>query len=377
MNTSNNNLAGFLMRLRALLRKEFSQLIRDNSSLLMGIVLPLILIFIMGYGMSLDVQHVPIAVVLEDASPTAVQVTKFTQGSTYFSPRYVYDMRGAEQLMKTHDVSAILRVPSDFSSKLANKEAQIQLITNGSDAMTAKSVQMYVESSVLSWAVLQGVQTNGFGQVQVVSRLWFNDANTSTWFFVPGILMLVLTIVGVFLTSVVMAREWERGTFESLFVTPVHIGEIILSKMIPYFTVAFVGLLLCLLTGRLLYDLPIRGSFIILIFVSWLYLNVALGLGLLISAITKNQFLSCQVSIFVSFLPSVMLSGFIFDLNSVPMVVNIVGHLFPTTYYLQVLKSLLLVGDYWPLILKNSLILIGYIVLFFTITLLLTRKQVE
>lgn len=377
MNTSNNNLAGFLMRLRALLRKEFSQLIRDNSSLLMGIVLPLILIFIMGYGMSLDVQHVPIAVVLEDASPTAVQVTKFTQGSTYFSPRYVYDMRGAEQLMKTHDVSAILRVPSDFSSKLANKEAQIQLITNGSDAMTAKSVQMYVESSVLSWAVLQGVQTNGFGQVQVVSRLWFNDANTSTWFFVPGILMLVLTIVGVFLTSVVMAREWERGTFESLFVTPVHIGEIILSKMIPYFTVAFVGLLLCLLAGRLLYDLPIRGSFIILIFVSWLYLNVALGLGLLISAITKNQFLSCQVSIFVSFLPSVMLSGFIFDLNSVPMVVNIVGHLFPTTYYLQVLKSLLLVGDYWPLILKNSLILIGYIVLFFTITLLLTRKQVE
>lgn len=370
-----------LQRLGALIRKEFSQLIRDNSTLLMGIVLPLILILIIGYGMSLDVKHVPMAVVLEDNSPTARQMVNFTEGSEYFNPTYVYDVKKASQLLQAHHVDAILVVPPDFSSKLTVGDARLQLILNGGDATTAQVTGAYVSAAVLSKvtqaqaAVTAGNQ--GYGAVTVDSRLWFNDANTSTWFFVPGILMLVLTITGVFLTAVVMAREWERGTFESLFVTPVRVWEIILAKMLPYFFVAVGGLVLCLLAGRILYDLPMRGSMVLILGTSMLYLLVALCIGLVISAVTKSQFVACQMSIYVSFLPSVMLSGFIFDLHSEPAVIALISQVFPTTYYLQLLKSLLLVGNDWHLIIKNSLILFGYFLVFFGLTFWLTRKKVD
>ena len=210
----------------------------------------------------------------------------------------------------------------------------------------------------------------------MVPRVWFNDANTSSWFFVPGILMLVLTISGVFLTAMVMAREWERGTFESLFVTPVRILEVILAKVIPYFTVAMVGMLLCLVAGRLCYDLPMRGSLGLILGESMLYLVIALSLGLVISAITKNQYLACQVALLVSFLPTVMLSGFLFDLHSEPLVIQVISRFLPTTYYLELMKSLFLAGNYWPLILENTAILLGYALCFIWLAFFLTRKKV-
>lgn len=366
----------FFRRLKALTRKEFLQLQRDRSSLLMGVVLPIVLILIVGYGLSLDIKHLPMAVALEDSSPTARQLVSFTEQSEYFSPRYVYTMQEAEALMRSHQVSAVLRVPQDFSRKLSSGEAKLQLLINGVESTTAASAQSYVQGAALSWVAGRQIKGHGQGYAAIVSRVWFNDANTSTWFFVPGILMMVLTICGVFLTAVVMAREWERGTLESLFVTPMKVLELILAKVIPYFCLSFIGMVSCLAVSRIFYDLPLRGSLWALLGVSMLYILVALGLGIVISAVTKNQFLACQVSMLVSFLPSVMLSGFIFDLHSVPMVIKIVSRFFPATYYLQLLRSLCLTGDYWPLIGKNSLILSGYLVLFVSLAFRLTRKRV-
>lgn len=371
-----NKASQAVTRFVALTRKEFYQLFRDNSSILMGIVLPLLLILIIGYGLSLDVEHVPTAVVLEDHSPTARSAASFTQGSRYFSPVYVHSMDQAEEMMNRGEVNAILCFPTDFTEKLARGEGEIQLLLNGEEATTAKSVQGYVESAVLTWAASR-ISSQGLGQVTVVSRIWFNDANTSAWFFVPGILMLVLTISGVFLTSVVMAREWERGTFESLFVTPVRIMELILAKVLPYFCVAFFGMVLCLVTGWLLYDLPMRGSLLLILAESMLYLINALAIGLVISSLTKNQFLACQVSLLLSFLPSVMLSGFIFDLHSQPLAIQWVSKFLPTTYYLELMKSLFLAGNYWPLILKDTAVLVGFAVFFIGLAFHLTRKKVE
>ena len=189
--------------------------------------------------------------------------------------------------------------------------------------------------------------------------------------------MLVLTIVGVFLTAVVMAREWERGTFESLFVTPVRAAELILAKMIPYFCVAMAGMGLCLIAGRFLYELPMRGSLLLILGVSMLYLVVALGIGLTISAVTKNQFVACQIALLVSFMPSLMLSGFMFDPHSQPVVIRAISRLFPTTYYLELLKSLFLAGNNWPLLIKNSLLLTIYAVFFLALAGKITRKKVE
>ena len=370
--------SGFSRRLRALVRKEFLQLGRDRSSLLLGVFLPLLLILLIGYGISLDVKNVPIAVVLEDASPAARRAVSFLDGSDYFSPYYVTSLKEGESLLRRRDAEAILVLPPDFSRQLARGEARAQAILYGVNTTTAMTAQGYLEAGFMAMAAEAAYSApHTPGYVTTESRLWFNDANTSTWFFIPGLIMLIMTIVGVFLTAVVMAREWERGTFESLFVTPVQAAELILAKMIPYFCVAMAGMILCLLAGRFLYELPLRGSLLLILGTSMLYLIVALGIGLTISAVTKKQFVACQIALLVSFLPSVMLSGFLFDLHSQPLVIRVISQLFPTTYYLQILKSLFLTGNHWPLLVKNSLLLAGYAVFFLGLARHITRKKVQ
>lgn len=368
---------GFFRRLSALCQKEFLQLRRDSSSILIGTVLPIILIILIGSGISLDVKHAPVAVVLEDSSPTAQDAVAFLSGSAYFAPRYVGSRAEAVRLMRHRTVDAMIVVPVDFSAKLARREAALQLIVYGADPTTASSVKSYVESGVAAFNAARAAGHIPRGMVTVENRMWFNDANSSTWYFVPGLMMLIMTIVGVFLTALVMAREWERGTLESIFVTPVRKEELLLAKMIPYFCVAMMGFFLCLLASRYLYEVPLHGSLVVLLFSSVLYLFVTLGIGLLISAATKSQFLASQLSLVVSLLPAMMLSGFLFDLRSVPAWVASVGHALPSTYYLELLKSLFLAGNNWPLIGKNCVILALYAAFFLWVAFLTTRKKVE
>ena len=371
------NETGFFRRLVALCRKEFVQLWRDSSSLLIGTVLPILLIIIIGSGINLDVKNAPIAVVLEDASPTAQDAVSFLSGSAYFSPRYVTSRTEAVRLMDDREVNAILVVPADFSSKLGQREAKLQLIAYGTDQATATSINGYVEAGVAAFNAARIAGHAPRGMVTVENRMWFNDAHSSTWYFVPGLMMLITTIVGVFLTSLVMAREWERGTLESIFVTPVRIAELLAAKMLTYFVLAMFGFFLCLLSARFLYNIPLHGSLSVLFLATVLYLFVALGIGLVISSATKSQFLSCQIALIVGFLPSLMLSGFIFDLHSVPDWVSTIGHLLPPTYYLELLKTLFLAGDNWVLIGKNCGILAIYGLLFFLLALKMTKKRVE
>jgi len=189
--------------------------------------------------------------------------------------------------------------------------------------------------------------------------------------------VLIMTLVGVFLTTMVMAREWERGTLEALFITPVRPIEILLSKMIPYFGIATIGFWLCMAAARYLYGVPVHGSFLMILLGSVIYLIVTLGMGLTISSVIKNQFFACQVSMLVSTLPTVMLSGFIFDLRSAPAVVYAVGHVLPATYYMELLKSLFLAGNDWALIRENCLILGGYAVFFTGLSCVVTKKRLE
>ena len=370
----------FLIRLTAMTNKEFHQLMRDNSSILIGIFLPIILIFIIGYGVSLDVKKVPIATVLEDTSPTVHEVLSFLNGSEYFAPIYVTSMHEAKELMDNRDVDAIIRIPSDFSKNLYTRGSSMQLILYGVDSTTATTVKGYVEGSVKQWEALNKARfINGStaGIITVENRMWFNDANSSIWYFIPGLIVLIITIVGVFLTSLVMAREWERGTLESLFISPVKPLEILLSKMIPYFCIAMIGLAFCLIAARFLFKVPIHGCLTLIILSSMLYLLATLGMGLTISSITKNQFLASQIALVVSFLPAMMLTGFLFDLRSVPFFIRSVGQILPATYYLQLLKSLFLAGNNWNLIFKNCFILFAYAVFFVSAALKVTKKTVE
>ncbi len=371
----------FFRRLSSLIYKEYKQLIRDRSSLIIGIVIPIMLILLIGYGMSLDVKDVPVAVVMEDTSPTAQDMLSFMDGSEYFNPTYVTSMHAGETLMHERKVDAILRVPSDFTKGLRQGNARVQIILWGVDAATARTAGSYLEAGIGMWqaenASRYAASSNGLGTVSVVSRQWFNDANTSTWFFIPGLVVLIMTLVGVFLTTMVMAREWERGTLEAMFITPVRTLEILLSKMVPYFCVAMIGFWLCILAARYLYGVPIHGSFAVILLSSLIYVVVTLGMGLTISSVVKSQFLACQISMLISILPTMMLSGFIFDLKSAPAIISIVGHIFPATYYMELLKSLFLAGNHWSLIFRNSAILIFYAVFFVGLSYKVTKKRLE
>ncbi|VFR96775.1 ABC transport system, permease component YbhS [plant metagenome] len=371
---------GFWRRLVSLTRKEFRQLLRDRSNLLIGIGLPIVLILIFGYGLSLDVKRADLAVAMEDVSPDARDVVSGLQGSSYLRVLPARSLAEAKSMMDRHEVDALVHVPSDFSRRLAAGDAQLQVLTQGGDPSRALVIQGYVDGAVGAWA-LQRVDREGGAAtqdgVQVVDRLWFNSANNSTWYLVPGLIVLIMTLVGTFLTALVMAREWERGTLESLFVTPVHPVEILVAKIIPYFCVGLLGLALCLVAARLLFGVPLHGSLGVLLVASMLYMFVSLGIGLLISAFTKNQFLASQIAILASFLPAMMLSGFVFDLRNVPAAVRIIGHMLPATYFMELAKSLFLAGNQWGLIVRNCAILAAYAVCLLGAARLVTRKKLD
>ena len=374
-----------LSRLRALTLKEMRQLWRDPSNWANGLALPALLIVLFGYGISLDTTNAPVAVVREDHSPAVADVLAGLQLSPYLSPRFVGSMKDAEALMASRSVDAILRVPSNFSAELAAGHATVQVIVHGTDAGTARIIQGYIAGALGQWSAhaadralpnAAGAAGGIFGSVTVEERLWFNAANTSTWYLVPGLIVIIMTFLGAFLTSLVVAREWERGTLEALFVTPVRPVEILLAKLIPYFAVGMIGFAMCILAARFLFGVPLVGSTLLLILSSCLYMLVALGMGLLISSATKNQFLASQAALLLSFLPAVFLSGFLFDLHNVPMVVRVIGNAMPATHFLELIKTLLLAGNVWPVILRELAVLAAYAVILLGAATFVTRKRI-
>ncbi len=348
-------------RVGALIRKEGRQMVRDPSSFAIGVVLPLMLILLFGYAMSLDVKHVPIAVVLEDTSSQGAEIAASFQLSSYFETQVTRSMALAQEKMLSGEIDGIVRVPSDFARRAAQGDGQVQLLVNGIDGNTARIVEGYAEAAVAQSGARLDAEGQSpavvGGQASVESQLWFNSANDSRYFLVPGLVVLIITLIGAFMTSMVVAREWERGTFEALFVTPVRTDEILLGKTVPYFLLGVGGMLLTIGAARFMFDVPIRGSLSILIGVSMVYLLVSVATGLLISSSLKNQFLCSQVTMLVTFLPALMLSGFIYDLRSVPLGILLASYLVPARYYVSLLQTLFLAGDVWSVIWPNLLIL--------------------
>ncbi|WP_347290475.1 ABC transporter permease [Kluyvera georgiana] len=355
---------GFLRRFIALLRKEVRQMLRDKSNLAVGLLLPVALILLFGYGLSFDVKNAPVAVVMEDRSPLAREIVEGLQGSAYLAPVFAADMPEAERLMMSGTVDGIVRVPIDFSRRLNAGGAQIQLVLNGVDSSSAQTIEGYVGGAIGAWAQQQadraGNKPGVVGKVEVVQRMWFNEAGESRWFLIPGLIVLVLTLIGGFLTSLLIAREWERGTLESLFITPVRPMEIVLSKVAPYLIVGVIDLGLCLLASYFLFQVPMHGSLLVIIVAGLLYLLVSLLLGLLISGVTRNQFQASQVALLTSFMPAMMLSGFVFDLRNVPVAIQVISQLLPATHFMQLIKTLFMAGNNWLMILRECGILALY-----------------
>ncbi|HEX3655136.1 MAG TPA: ABC transporter permease [Pirellulales bacterium] len=366
-----------LRRIVALVHKEARQVVRDPSSIAIGIVLPVVLILLFGYGLSLDVMDVPVALVLEAPSPQATELAAAFELSPYFHARRTTSMHEAQRWMLERQVDGIVRLRPDFARDLARGEAEVQILVHGTDANHARIIQGYAQAAVGQWAAQQAAEGQDIsgGPVNTEQRLWFNEANESRYFLVPGLIVLIMTLIGAMLTALVMAREWERGTFESLFVTPVQADEILLGKTVPYFVLGMIGLALCVLAAKFLFHVPLRGSFVLLGGASTLYLLVALSAGLLISSLVKSQFVASEITLLVTFLPALMLSGFLFDLRSMPAVVRMITYVLPARYFVALLQTIFLAGNVWGVIIPNGAVLAGMAAVLVLVTRLATRKK--
>jgi ABC-2 type transport system permease protein len=371
---------GFAMRMRGMIRKEFLQIRRDPSSIAIAFVLPLVLLLIFGYGVSLDAQHVPVAIVVEAPSPATRSLTAAFGNSPYFRPVDFSSIQEAEDALKRRLVDGIVWVRSDFAENLLSGEtAPVGVVVNGVDANNARIISGYIQGAWLTW-LEQYARDQGRPLSSAVSlehRVWFNPGVRSRDYLVPGLIAVIMTLIGALLTALVVAREWERGTMEALMVTPVAAREILIGKIVPYFFLGMGGLILSVVMAVWLFDVPLRGSLWVLFLASTLFLMTALAMGLLISTVARNQFVAGQVAILSTFLPAFILSGFIFDIGSMPAVIRGVTHIIAARYYVAILQTVFLAGDVWNVIVYNGLALAVMTVFFLSIVKKRTRKRLQ
>jgi len=370
----------FFMRMRGVLRKEVLQLLRDPSSIALAIVMPLVLLFIFGYGVTLDAEHVPIAIVIDDSGSAARELAAQFDLSRYFETRHLKSMAEAVDLLRNRRIDGIVHVQSDFSSRLRQgRQAPVQLIVNGIDANRARLIEGYAQGVIGIWReqlLAQGEAVPG-PVVSVAQRIWFNETAESRNFMVPGLITLIMTLIGILLTALVVAREWERGTMEALLVTPLRRMELLLSKVLPYYALGMMGMGLSVLVAVTVFQVPLRGSFWALALLSSLFLLASLGFGLLLSAAIRVQFVAAQISIVAGFLPAFFLSGLLFDLESTPRFIQIISHLVPARYFVTISHTLFMAGDIWPVLLPNALVLTLMAVFFIGLAFRKITKRLE
>ncbi|MDR0587564.1 MAG: ABC transporter permease [Burkholderiales bacterium] len=368
-----------LMRIVALLGKESRQMMRDKSTVTLGVILPIVLLFIFGFGLSLDVREVPVAVVVENASPETRDLFTHLSLSKTFSPVVVRSPQDAETLLREGTVNAMVR----HQDKTAGGDDAFQIVVNGRDSNLARISSRYLEGAITAWSApqtqvfLSSLTDEPIGWAESETRVWYNDALLSRYFLIPGVTVLIMTLIGALLTALVVAREWERGTFEAIIATPVLPSEILIGKTLPYFALGMIGLILCLLASSFIFHVPMRGALGLVIGVSAVYLTVSLGIGLLISATLKNQFLASQSVLIVCFMPTLMWSGFVFDLKSAPMVAYYIAYLFPATWYVELLQTLLLAGNVPEIVVRDGIILMLYAVFFLALAKAKIKKSLE
>jgi len=371
---------GATMRLRGLIRKEFIQIVRDPSSIAIAFLMPLVLLLLFGYGVSLDAEHVPVALVVEQPNHDTASLASAFEGSRYFAPVRFQDMREATAALLAGRVDGVVRLRANFSERLRRPDgAPIQVIVNGVNANNANLIEGYAQGVWTNW--LQHY-AEARGQdlaipVQIEQRIWFNSELRSRNFLVPGLIVVIMTLIGALLTAMVMAREWERGTMEALLVTPVTVREVLLGKLIPYFLLGTGGMALSVAMAVWLFGVPLRGSLWLLFLTSSLFLLVALGMGLLISVAARGQFVAGQVALIVTFLPAFLLSGFIFDIDSMPGIVRMITHVVAARYFVAIMQTLFLAGDLWSVMVPNILALMAMAVIFLGITWWRSRKRLE
>jgi ABC-2 type transport system permease protein len=342
-----------LTRFLAVANKEVVQILRDGRSLIIVVIMPVILVLLFGYGVNLDLKGLPVYVYDRDGSQQSQDLLKRFQASDYFHiVRVVNDYPALARALDNGDAKIGIVVPWDFSQRLHDGgPVQIQALVDGTDDNTANVaigyaqavVQGYSSDIQLDWLRQRG-QLVQPAAVSVQTRTWYNEDLESSAFIVPGVLALVMSVIGAFLTSLTIAREWERGTMEQLISTPVTPLEIMLGKLVPYFIIGMFDVIVCALIAIYWFHVPFRGSFLTLLISSAMFMVVVLSLGFFVSVIAKSQLAASQVALLIAFLPAFLLSGFLYSIEQMPIVLQWITRILPARYYVSVLKKIFLKG---------------------------------
>jgi ABC-2 type transport system permease protein len=354
---------GSARRIAGLIRKESLQIIRDPSSLLIAGVLPMALLFIFGTGVSLDLKRVPIGLVIERSSPETASFTSALTNVSVFEIHLGKHRSEFEEALVSGQLKGVVVLAADFANRLHRGDsAPIQMLVDGSDPNTAGLVQNYLTGAWSNWRTQDALALGIADNVPVVAepRCWFNPEFNSRNFLLPGSVGIVMSLIGTLLTALVVAREWERGTMEALLATPAGVAEVIMGKLIPYFVLGMTAMTVCVVVAVFGFGVPFRGSVPALASVSAVFLIAMLALGLLISTLTRNQFAASQFAIVSAFMPAMMLSGFIFEISSMPAPIRLVTCLLPARYLVSSLQTIFLAGDL-PAVLVPDLIALAII----------------
>ena len=365
-------------RFRAMLVKESLQIARDPSTFLIAFVLPMLLLFLFGYGVNLDTARSNIGLALQDNSEAARSLAGSYQSSAWFDVRKTGAVGQLSDDLVAGRIRGIIVIPDGFGRQVAHGGGDIQVLTDGSLPNSASFIGAYAEGVRMAWAAARaGDQRTAVPPpIQTDARYWFNPELKSRYTLVPGAIAVVMTMVGTLLTALVVAREWERGTLEAVMATPVGMGEFIATKVVPYFLLGLCSMTLCTVLAIAVFGVPFRGSPLALLAISSAFLFPALGQGLLISAATRNQFVASQVALLSAFLPTMLLSGFLFEISSMPKPIQAITYLVPSRYLIPQLQTVFVAGDDWSLFLPNIAALLGFGTLFFILTVRATRRRI-
>jgi ABC-2 type transport system permease protein len=364
-------------RLAALVRKESLQVLRDPSAILIAFVLPVLLLFLFAYAVSLDLRKVPIGVVLESDGASARSLAAAYGATRYFRVTPARDRRELRAALVGGELRGFVVIPQDFERRLSGAGAGplVQVITDGSQPNTANFVAGYAEGVVTQWAASRNIAPQAL--VELRPRFWFNPEIESRRFLVPGAIAIVMTMIGTLLTALVVAREWERGTMEALLSTPARVLEILVGKLLPYFVLGLIATLGSAMLALQVFDVPLRGSWSTLLLLSSVFLAPALGQGLLISSIARNQFIAAQAALFSGFLPAFLLSGFLFEIDSMPAVIQAITRVVPARYFIASLQTVFLAGDVWAVMIPNMLAMLAIGAVFFGLARARFRKSLD
>ncbi len=361
-----------LKRLSALLRKETLQVVRDPSAILIAFILPLILLFLMGYAVSLDANKLPLGIINKSQSKASNTLIQKFSTSPFFNVTFGHNEQKFFKDLQTNDLKGVLIIDEDFSK---NSEYKLQLLVDATDPNTAGLLQKYASSIITNWSVQEEIVAKI--PITIKPRYWFNANSSSRYFLLPGSIAVIMTLIGTLLTALVIAREWERGTIEALMATPISMIEIIIGKLIPYFMLGLGSLLLCFVVAYFWYEIPFEGNIFLLFVLGAFYLFPALSIGLLISTVAKNQFVAAQVAIIAGFLPAFLLSGFLFEIDNMPYALQLLTHVIAARYFVESLQTIFLVGNIPSIFIKDILGMVLVGLFFFALVVKKTKKALE